>query len=153
MIRLLSRAPAARPVRARRVVLRLEDFERRDTPTVGSGIGIGSISAVGDPTSWDQVSRVSNCPPEIVDFAAAPAENGCFLISGRVIDEHPAGLTVSFGGDVATLYGQTTMTDENGCFSVLVYLNPNGTDTGWLTAVTQDDAGQSSNVAKVYVNP
>lgn len=94
-----------------------------------------------------------NNPPRIENFVATPIGGGWYSISGTVVDEHPGGLTITFGGEVDSMYGRTTTTDANGNFSLVVCLNTNGTDMGWLTAVTQDDAGQWSNKATVYVDP
>ncbi len=154
MISLFRRAPATRAGRRSRVVLRLESLDRRDNPSADPALAPGPISA-GNPVSSgsDQLHGTTNNPPQIVDFAADALGGGWYVISGHVIDEHPGGLTVTFGGDVATTYGQTTTTDTNGYFSVVVWLNNNGTDSGLLSAVTRDDAGQSSNVPEVYVDP
>jgi len=156
MISLFRRAPAPRAGRRGRVVLRLEGFEPRDTPSANPVTGPRPISATGGPTSTTGNSDgpgTTNNPPAIVDFAADGIGDGWYVISGRVVDEHPGGLTIRFGGDLATMDGQTTTTAADGTFSVLVCLKTNGTDRGWLSAVTQDDLGQSSNVADVYVNP
>jgi len=154
MNRLFRRAPATRAGRRSRVALRLESLDCRDNPTADPVLGLGPISAGGPiSTTSDQLPGTTNRPPQIVDFAAGSIGDGWWVISGRVIDEHPGGLTVTFGGDVATTYGETTTTDANGNFCLLVCLNANGTDTGLLSAITHDDAGQSSNLAEVYVDP
>ena len=128
-------------------------WKRRDTPSADPALAPGQISAGHPISTTGGNAAVTNNPPQIENFTADAMGDGWFVVSGTVIDEHPGGLTITFGGDVDSMYGRTTTTDVNGNFSLLVCLNTDGTDMGWLTAVTRDDAGQSSNEASVYVDP
>jgi hypothetical protein len=147
MIRLFRRVPAVPAGRRGRVWLRLEDLEGRATPA-GDPVPISG----SEPIRQD-VQAAANQAPQIVNFSASEIGNGWYMITGQVIDERPGGLTIHFGGSVETMSGQTTMTDSNGAFSVLVHLNNDGSDTGWLLATTTDDLGASSNEASQYVDP
>lgn len=90
--------------------------------------------------------------PEIVNFSASYS-SGIWVFSGTVIDDTPAGLTVSLGGAPASLQGVTATTDANGYFSKGVILQTNGSDSGTATAKTVDPDGNPSNTAMVDVNP
>ena len=142
MLSLFRRVPAARAGRPTRVFLRLEDLEGRATP---SGDGI--------PVFTGSTQAPTNQAPQIVDFTAEELGNGMFLISGRVIDESPGGLTVKFGGSVATVNGRSCVTDANGYFSIVVQLRTDGTDEGWVSASTVDALGAASNQPEVHVRP
>jgi hypothetical protein len=96
---------------------------------------------------------IPNSPPQIVNFTAEQIGNGLFVFTGHVIDESPAGLTVTFGGGVPTIAGQTTLTDANGDFSYTIRLKTDGTDSGTVSAATVDPLGAPSNVALVDVSP
>ena len=145
MLSLFRRAPAARRARAGRVVLRLESFESRATPS-GDGVPLAEPPPGGG-------GKVANQAPQITDFTATDLGGGRYVISGRVIDESPGGLTITFGGSVPSLNGQTTTTYADGTFSVVVRLQTDGTDIGYLLATTQDAQGLASNEASVYIHP
>lgn len=146
MISLLRRPPARRARRTGRVVLRLEGMEGRATP---SGDLVPTMNL-----KVDQDGRaIGNRPPEIVNFSVYDFGGGWCLISGQVLDEQPAGLTVSFGGSVATMSGQSTTTAADGTFSVLVQLQTDGSDTGFLLAIATDDQGLKSDEVSQYVDP
>jgi hypothetical protein len=135
---LFSRSGRATPTRRAR--LSLETLNPRLAPS-GSG---------GD--DWDYIS-VPDAPPRIVDFAAVQVSGGLYTFSGRVLDESPAGLTVTFGGSPLTMNGVTITTESNGFFSVTKTLQRDGSDTGAVTALTRDVGGQQSNVPSVEVDP
>jgi len=79
--------------------------------------------------------------PVIQDFAVVHIGN-VWTFTGKVIDEAPGGLTVTFSG-AAALNNRTTITDANGFFSVTYTLS---TPNTWLaSAVTTDVWGQPSN--------
>ena len=143
MLNLFRRAPVIRGGRQHRVVLRLQDLEGRATPS-------GDMTDTAPPPTGQ---TQPNQAPQIVDFAAEELGNGMFVFTGRVIDESPGGLTITFGGSVASMYGRTCTTDANGYFSIVVQLKTDGTDVGWLLATTQDAQGASSNEASVFVDP
>lgn len=93
-----------------------------------------------------------NLPPEIVDFTVVRLSTGQYQITGRVIDEAPGGLVVTFGG-VPSAEGQAATTNADGTFSLTLTMQTDGSDTGNVSAVTQDSAGLSSNVATTWVDP
>ena len=144
MISLLRRPPSVRAERVGRVVLRLEGLEGRATPSSDT------VPPSGPPVAQD---GQGNQAPVITNFTASAIGGGWYLISGTVLDERPGGLTVTFGGTVTTMQGQTTTTAANGSFSVLVQLQTNGSDTGYITASTVDDRGVASNVPSYDVDP
>ena len=142
MLSLFRRAPVTRAGLQNRVVLRLEGLDCRATP---SGDLVPTVTP--PPTS-----QVANQAPQIVDLDAEALGNGWYLITGRVIDERPGGLTVSFGG-LASMADRTATTDADGYFSYVVQLRTDGTDTGWLSAETTDDLGAASDVEYIRVEP
>lgn len=83
-----------------------------------------------------------NMPPQIVDFTWANNLGSVYVFSGRVIDERPAGLTVTFGG---VLEGHSATTDADGIFVFAKVIGPD--DVGIVSASTVDDLGLDSNVA------
>jgi hypothetical protein len=91
--------------------------------------------------------------PQIVDFTAEQVGNGLYVFTGRVIDETPSGLTVTFGGGVPSVVGLTATTDANGVFSLTVRLRTDGTDSGTVSVTTVDPLGTVSNEALVDVTP
>jgi hypothetical protein len=145
MISLFRRAPATRAGRPGRAFLRLEDLEGRATPS-GDALSETSRMVMENATTVAQA-------PQIVGFATQELGNGLFVFTGRVVDENPGGLTVTFSGSVTTMNGRTCTTDANGYFSVVVQLRTDGTDVGWVLATTTDDHHMSSNEASVYVDP
>jgi hypothetical protein len=99
-----------------------------------------------------KISLPIDLPPLIVDFQVVRVDSGRYEFTGRVIDEAPGGLVVTFGG-VPSAAGQTATTNADGTFSLTLSMQTDGTDMGIVTAVTQDAAGQSSNVAVAWVDP
>jgi hypothetical protein len=98
------------------------------------------------------VQLTVNLPPVIIDFNAQEIGNGLFQITGTVIDANPAHLTIALGGDTEAC-GQTTVTNENGSFSMLVQLPVDGTGSGFITATTVDSEGLQSPQVQVFVTP
>lgn len=142
-----TRSPVSIPADRFRTRLRLEQLEWRDQPSaLVDGGAAELVFALGDGRFG------GNTAPVIEDFTAEEAGNGLFLFTGRVTDEAPAGLTVTFGG-VQSVAGLTAVTDENGNFSLLVRLNTDGTDNGIVSAMTADAQGAASNEALVHVSP
>jgi hypothetical protein len=134
-----TRTTGARP--RNRVVLRLEGLEWRDNPDIDPGNG--GVVLTSPPV---------NHAPQIVDFTCQQIDHGLFLITGRVIDENPAGLTVTLGGSTSAA-GTAIITLTDGSFSKAVQLRTDGTDNGWITAVTVDLQGLVSNTVQQYVTP
>jgi hypothetical protein len=146
MLTLVRRAPAARRGRPNRIVLRLNEFESRATPS-------NDITQPDSPPVFESGNLTTNVAPQITNFTANPLGGGTYRISGRVIDVSPGGLTVSFSGSVATLNGYTTTTAADGTFSFDIQLQTNGTDTGYLFARTRDAQGLISNEPSVSIDP
>lgn len=85
-----------------------------------------------------------NNPPLIVDFVGSKSEVG-WTFEGRVLDENPAGLVITFGG---LLSGhQTTVESANGYFQYSIDIEGPGT----VTAHTIDDHDQGSNNALFWL--
>ena len=76
-----------------------------------------------------------------MDFTAEEIGNGLFVFTGRVIDENPAGLVITFGGGVARVQGLTTVVESDGTFILTVRLNTDGTDVGTVSVTTADGQG------------
>lgn len=147
MFGIFRRTPTPRVATRARASLRLEALEWRyqldGTP-------------VGDPPGGPVVAQGSGAPapnaaPEIVDFKSEQIANGLFLITGKVIDEAPGGLTVTFGG--ATSASGTAVTHADGTFSWLAQLRTDGTDSGFLVATTVDAQGLESDEAMTFLSP
>ena len=113
-----------------------------------SGGPTASMSPIGGTGKDIPIDR----PPQIVDFAVARLASGQYQFTGRVIDEAPAGLTVWFSG-IPSADGQTATTSADGAFALSLVLRTDGSDMGNVSTVTQDAAGQWSNVAIVWVDP
>lgn len=145
MFGLLRRARTShsiRPARSFRTILQLDGLECRDQP---SDFGVGGEGRDG---------RIApeNLPPQITTFTITRVGEGLYLIEGVVVDENPGGLTITLGGSTSAA-GETTTTWSNGTFSMVVILQTDGTDVGFITATTIDDHNQKSNEVSVYVTP
>lgn len=141
----MSRSNLANRTRAR---LNLESLDGREQPSSWflPDSGGGFVVHFGDG------APPQNVAPQIVDFAPEDLGGGLFRFTGRVIDESPAGLTVSFGG-IPSMSGQSITTASDGTFTITVQLQTDGSDVGNVTASTLDPQGLASNVPLVYVNP
>jgi hypothetical protein len=95
---------------------------------------------------------VVNQRPVILDFHCEEVGNGLFLITGRVQDESPGGLTVTLGGTTSAA-GATTTTLADGSFSMTVRLRVDGSDVGWITATVVDAQGLVSDEVEQFVRP
>jgi len=99
---------------------------------------LGEVDAVAvdnySNTSAAVTATVTSNAPVIQDFAVSRFGN-LWTFTGKVIDEAPAGLTVTFSG-LSTLNGRTTTTDANGNFSVTYELSTPGS---WLASATTQD--------------
>ena len=110
--------------------------------TVGVVLSSRSASAVDPPGPGPEPGP--NVPPAIVDFTAT---EGIYewTFEGRVVDENPMGMRITFGGLLAGEY--TTVSSPDGYF----YFMHEMTTSGQVTAQTVDDAGQASNTATAQV--
>ena len=95
----------------------------------------------------------ANGAPKVINFVAVEIVGGMWRFSGDVIDESPAGLTITFGGEPESLQNATTTTDANGHFDIVIELNTDGSDNGTASAQTVDNGGRTSNVALYNINP
>lgn len=132
-----------------KIRLRVESLELRDQPD----------GLIGDPPTLPSQSpavtyapSLTNNPPTIKIESAKEIGNGLFVISGRVSDEHPGGLTVTLGGGTSAS-GQTCVTKSDGTFMMTVQLQVDGSDSGVITATTKDALGLVSNEDFAYVTP
>lgn len=125
--RLLSRHP--RPARVRAVIA-----------VIGMLLGSAALQALPP----DPPPPPPNVPPFISDFSATrgPSE---WVFEGRVLDEDPVGLVVTFG-DLLTGH-QTTVNDAAGYFYYSAPVNGPGT----VTAHTVDNNQQGSDYAECYI--
>ncbi|MBI5761028.1 MAG: Ig-like domain-containing protein [Planctomycetales bacterium] len=85
----------------------------------------------------------TNDPPVIVGFGWANYSGTVYVFSGQVMDEHPAGLTVTFGG---TLEGFSATTAADGTFTFSKVLGPE--DMGLVSASTVDNMGSMSSAVQ-----
>ncbi len=126
-------------------------------PSVGVLVAVLSLAVL--PAAWSDGPQgggsgsdnggPANAAPRIEDFVGEEGPGRVWTFTGRVVDEAPGGLTVTFGG-IPSLAGQTTITAADGSFSKTVVLQPG--EEGYATAVTVDAAGLSSNVARYFVS-
>ena len=149
--------PAA-PLPVTRARLRLEPLDPRTAPSslFDPLTGTRSADYIAAPVPDDsaQATRVAvNQAPSVTNFEAAQSTGNIWRFTGDVIDEQPAGLTITFGGEPVTLRGYTTQTNANGHFDVLIALNTDGSDDGVATAKTVDPQGTSSNLATYSIMP
>jgi len=96
------------------------------------------------------VVNLTNTAPQIVNFQAVQVSGTIWTLSGQVEDAYASGLVVTMGG-FPELDGDTTMTDDNGNFSISVTLATG--EYGTATAQTCDGWDMESNVAEWYINP
>jgi hypothetical protein len=95
-----------------------------------------SVGSYGD-TNPDPIP-VGNLKPEITNFLVTVEDTVWGRFSGKVVDENPAGLTVTLTGPQGCLNGgQTVTTDAEGNF-VFVGQLVTGVDCGVVSADTAD---------------
>ncbi len=133
----------------KRVSLRLEALEWRDQP---SDVPLGNPPPGSVVFYGDGDGAPVNAAPVITQFAAVEIVNGLYHITGKVIDETPGGLVVTFGGDTSA-FGQTATTAADGTFSKIWQFGVDGTDCGFLTATTKDAQNVPSESVQVWVDP
>jgi hypothetical protein len=137
----------SRPTPVRRARLSLEALDGRFCPDGNDATNpSGTLYLVTTPPDV-------NAPPEIINFTAVEISSGVVNISGTVVDEDPAGLTVTFQGPQTAINGKTVTTASSGTFSLTVTLAIDGSDDGMVSAQTVDRAGLASNVVYVDVQP
>jgi hypothetical protein len=99
---------------------------------------------VGNRLSGDVPPPPPNIPPSIADFVGSERD-GYWQFSGRVVDENPVGMVVTFGGVISG--HQVTVNSANGYF--VCAASPQM--SGMATAQTVDNCGQSSGSVSWYV--
>jgi hypothetical protein len=107
---------------------------------------LGEVDAT-ETDLWGQASNtatvmVSSTAPVIQDFAAVNSIGNMWIFTGRVVDNHPEGLVIRFGG-IAGLVGRTVTVRADGTFSLTCML-PAGTH-GTASAITTGWWGQDSD--------
>jgi hypothetical protein len=115
--------------------------------------GLGNVHAT-TVDLWGQQSNTATvtlaaAAPTITNFQASQGPNG-WTFTGRVTDQTPAGLTITFGG-LTELINQTTTVQSDGTFSFTIQLA--AWDYGTATAKTTDWWGLDSDTVSVYVPP
>jgi hypothetical protein len=135
----------------------LTDIDAGSRPISIAGVAVGTpvthssghfyltttASALGEVDAtetdlWGQASNtatvmVSSSAPVIQDFAAVNSIGNIWTFTGRVVDNHPEGLTIRFG-NIPALVGQTVTVRADGTFSFTCTL-PAGT-YGTASAIT-----------------
>ncbi|MGE3808886.1 MAG: SMP-30/gluconolactonase/LRE family protein [Gemmataceae bacterium] len=89
--------------------------------------------------------QVTSNAPQIINFSATEHAERVWSFHGKIIDESPGGLSVSFSG-LPSLQGQSTLADAAGNFNLIVRLQPG--EGGTVAAVTTDWWGLQSNQAE-----
>ena len=141
----LFRRPTAPTGRSRgRVVLRLEGFERRDQPSNSNWFENPPISTFGDVQGMNQAPQIEVFCEEV--------GIGQWRVYGQVTDENPGNLTVHLGG-IPSAVGKTMVTASDGSFSMILYVETDGTDVGVVSAQTTDAQGLDSNVDWDEIHP
>jgi len=101
---------------------------------------------------WGQTSNTAEVDvadaPFITSFVAMNQISRLYVFEGEVLGANVQGLTVTFGGDIAALNGQTTTIGADGTFSYSIVLPADV--FGIVSAQTSND-GISSNVRFVVL--
>jgi hypothetical protein len=115
--------------------------------------GLGQVSAAtADMHSNTAHVMLTDTAPTISNFVATESSGDIWTFSGHVSYSHRMqGLTVTFGGQVASLQGQTTTVNASGYFTFTIQLNGTMGDNGMATAVIDDSWGMLSNTAMANV--
>lgn len=149
-----STRPMSEPNRIRnRARLSFEVLDSRLAPSDLLG-PLTNDSNPDESGEWRMIlrdSRGENVAPRVTNFTVAATGGGLWRLSGDVIDEAPADLTIAFGGEPATLQHLTVTTDANGHFDRTVLLRTDGSDAGMASAQTTDAGGMASNVATYMI--
>ncbi len=118
------------------------------TPAQLGAIFASTTDNIGQASNLAQVNVTSNAPA-IVNFAATRQIGNIFTFTGRVIDEHPQNLKVTFGG-LPSLAGRYTFANSDGWFSLTLELASG--EEGIATAQTTDWWGLNSAIAETLVS-
>jgi hypothetical protein len=114
---------------------------------VASGLGDVCARATdvgGLLSNIAKVTLTSNAP-RITDMVVSCQGQNTYVLTGRVIEESPGGLTFTLGGEVNAFRGQQVTVASDGTFSVTVTIT-DPTDRGQITAQVTDWWGLTSDV-------
>jgi Glucodextranase, domain B len=119
--------------------------------TDSEGLKSNSQSVFLDAQMGDAVASApaGNAAPQIVDFTRY-MEGSSWVIEGRVVDEHPAGITVTFHSSIPELDGRTATTDADGHFEIS-FIPPSGFKGGTVSAQAVDAQGLVSETVYEWV--
>jgi hypothetical protein len=139
-----------------------------DEASLGTVFAVGKENGV-EITNTASAAIASDAPLIVFDYAQwMPGDT--WTIVGHVTDEDAAGLTVQFGGVLSNTMTVTTVmfidgeevtftttmevgppytavVQEDGSFTLTVYIDYLQSQTGWVTATTTDCWGIESNLA------
>ncbi|HEV3238132.1 MAG TPA: hypothetical protein VGZ25_14175 [Gemmataceae bacterium] len=112
-----------------------------------SAYRLGDVTAT-TTDSWGQVSNTAkvtatNTAPVISNLWATAGNYDTWTITGKVTDEHAAGLTVTFWG-LPAVAGKTAIVQADGTFTLSVVIPSN--QSGYIYAQTTDWWGAASNI-------
>lgn len=94
-----------------------------------------------------------NKAPKIVNFKGVCHPMGVVVFSGKVEDEDPAGLVVTFAAAAVSVDGQTATTKTDGTFELTVKMKTDGSEAGTVEVTTVDKAGLASAPVRDNVTP
>jgi hypothetical protein len=111
------------------------------------GMNIRAVDSIGQ-NSFLHNFQLPNQAPVIAPFYASQ-QGYAWIIQGRVADEAPAGLTVTFHSGIPSIDGRTTTVLSDGSFYIVAYLKWG--ESGVVSAQTTDWFGIASNTAYTWV--
>lgn len=115
--------------------------------TILGGMNIRAVDSIGQSSGWFNF-QLSNSAPVIAPFFAEQ-EGNAWIIQGRVVDEAPVGLVVTFHSAIPSIDGRTATVMSDGSFYIVAYLKIG--ESGTVTADTTDWFGLASNTAVTWV--
>jgi hypothetical protein len=115
--------------------------------TILGGMNIRAVDSIGQ-NSYFQYFYLPNQAPVIAPFTASQ-QGYAWIIQGRVADEAPAGLTVTFHSGIPSIDGRTTTVLSDGSFFIVAFLKWG--ESGIVSADTTDWFGVASNTAYTWV--
>ena len=145
-----SRTPARRfetiggPVHLRRlafVVAMVAAAYCQSNAAMADGDAIAVI-----PTGVPTIGGSPDYPPQIVNFSASKASGNFWVVSGIVIDDDMADITIQLGGSIP---GAIIHPAADGSFSYGFYLAPG--QYAYIAALAIEDDGERSQPAETYV--
>src|SRR5439155_25163996 len=98
---------------------------------------------------WDELTNIK---PEILNFGASQLVGGAWLITGRVNDEAPGGLTVTLRSGESTLDGRSLTAASDGTFST-VFTPPRKFQGCSIAARLTDGWGATSDAVYTIIFP